>query len=238
MSYKSGWLHLSPFDRCAARHPRRSWSALVTVVLLSFLVVQGSAADSGNADGYKQIMARWATDPGDTPANDLPFRTVQLQILASEITLGENGPKLPVYLNYSNNGSEATTRLFSNGDAVQPGQVENFSFKGSINGFLLVASCRDHTIPSDDSNCLVMRNHDDVQGFLTRHHINKPFGDQLAIGAILKPYMRADGTIKLLDTQRIVLFELGTRDPTSPAYDFQDLVVLLDFSQPMPFEPG
>lgn len=53
------------------------------------------------------------------------------------------------------------------------------------------------------------------------------FQDQASIVEFLGDYVEADGEIKLHEHQAICLFELGESDLSSPAADFQDLVLLI-----------
>jgi hypothetical protein len=211
---------------------------LLPAMLLA-LPVAGSAADQDQgAEGYDEIMARDHVDPPDAPPDTMAYTSAHLKILATEITAGPDGPSLPVFLNYSPDGTDARMHQFAGGVAVNSGATEDATFTSSIHGFNLIATCRTHTVSSGSGNCLVLRNHDELSGFLTRHHIQRPFGHQLAIEAILKPYLDAQGHMTLDDDERIALFELGTTDPTNAAYDFQDLVVLVRLGTPKPYHRG
>lgn len=54
------------------------------------------------------------------------------------------------------------------------------------------------------------------------------FDDQQSIEFFLDPYLDENGNVDLLPNQVLILNELGTTNPASDAYDFQDLVVLCD----------
>ncbi len=53
---------------------------------------------------------------------------------------------------------------------------------------------------------------------------------QVSAGELLAPFTE-NGKIKLNDNQAIYLFELGSKDPSSTAFDLQDMVVLIDLYQ-------
>ena len=200
--------------------------------------VARAANTSNDGEGYREIMARDKADPPDVPPDTQAFTSVHLEILADEITEGADGPRLPVFLNYTPDGTDGHLRQFAHGAAVSVGATEDATFTTSIHGFNLVATCREHTVSSGSGNCLVLHNQDELKGFLDRHHIQRPLGHQLAIDAILRPYLDAQGRIVLKDNERIALFELGTTDPSESAYDFQDLVVLVRLGDPKPFHPN
>jgi len=61
----------------------------------------------------------------------------------------------------------------------------------------------------------------------------RPFANQTAARDFLAPYVdAATDRVTLQPNQAIFLFELGTNNLTSPAADFQDLVVVLTLSRP------
>jgi prepilin-type N-terminal cleavage/methylation domain-containing protein len=58
-------------------------------------------------------------------------------------------------------------------------------------------------------------------------------GEQLNVKTFLQPYINAQtGLIRLPPNQVLYLFELWTKDITSPDADFQDLVLLITFMEP------
>lgn len=73
-----------------------------------------------------------------------------------------------------------------------------------------------------DKQLVVLRNGDDVPTVAG-------LGGQTSVGEILEPYTE-NGKIKLNENQSIYLFELGTSNPLSSAFDLQDLVVLVDLA--------
>lgn len=83
------------------------------------------------------------------------------------------------------------------------------------------------TIDSDlnSPNVMVMRDGDpvpDIPGFM----------NQASIEEFVEPYIdMLSNTFSLDDNQAIYLFELGTTDLSSPAADFQDLVVLISLAK-------
>ncbi|MBT8402015.1 MAG: hypothetical protein KJO98_16185 [Rhodothermia bacterium] len=73
-----------------------------------------------------------------------------------------------------------------------------------------------------DNSVVVLRDGDDVPGVAG-------LNGQASVGDLLEPFTE-NGKIDLSDNQSIYLFELGSSDPSSAAYDMQDLVVLIDLS--------
>lgn len=68
----------------------------------------------------------------------------------------------------------------------------------------------------------VLRNGDTVPDI-------RPFANQTSVATFLAPYVDdATNRVTIRDDQAIFLFELGTTNMTSPAADFQDLVVLVN----------
>jgi hypothetical protein len=70
------------------------------------------------------------------------------------------------------------------------------------------------------SQLLVLRNGDpvpDLDGYL----------DQTSAEDFVADYIGTDGKMKLAENQSIYLFELGTSNQSSPAWDLQDLVVVV-----------
>jgi hypothetical protein len=74
---------------------------------------------------------------------------------------------------------------------------------------------------STSANLIVLRNGDPVPQI-------EPFLNQAQIGSLVKEHVNsATGLISIKDDEAIFLFELGTTNLSSPAADFQDLVVLV-----------
>jgi hypothetical protein len=87
------------------------------------------------------------------------------------------------------------------------------------------SDCRTYSFTADSKSnqttqVLTLLNGDTVPAFT-------PMGGQRNIDTFLQPYIDSStGKVKIADNQVIYLYELGTTDSKSSAYDMQDLVVL------------
>ena len=85
-------------------------------------------------------------------------------------------------------------------------------------------------VPSDSANSLVLIDGDNINDLITQRGIQAPYGGQVPIKDILAIYIDSAGNVYLDPNRILILFELGTTNTSSAAYDFQDLVIALDLN--------
>lgn len=151
---------------------------------------------------------------------------VQMQVIGTQITEGPNGADIPVYMHSSHDGGGIFSDIF--GAAVHGGETHDMGVlpQGSVLGIWARASNgnfdESYSSLDDDPHVLVLRDGDQGPSF-------QPYGNQVGISDMLEPYVDENGYMTLEPHESIVLFEF-TPDLNSDAADFQDLVVLYDFS--------
>ncbi|MEA5536307.1 hypothetical protein [Crocosphaera sp. XPORK-15E] len=150
----------------------------------------------------------------DKPAN------LKFEILGGDIACGAGGVTIPVATNLYVNGTQQTWN--TNTPLSLPNQPAGSTFDvESIAGNGAVCSNYSMTVSTNNTNSSqvkVLVNGDAVPNIT-------PFDNQSTIESFLQKYIE-DGKIKLPDNQAIYLFEVGTTDQSSSAFDLQDNVVL------------
>ncbi|WP_035798116.1 PulJ/GspJ family protein [Crocosphaera chwakensis] len=145
---------------------------------------------------------------------------IKFEILGGEITCGAGGVDIPVTTNLYINETKQTWDTDSplnlpNQESGTTFDVESIAGNRSVCGkYYLETSTAD----ADNQQVEVLVNGDPVPDVA-------PFGDQSTIESFLTDYIE-DGKIKLAENQAIYLFELGSKDKSSSAFDLQDNVVL------------
>ncbi|RIL07576.1 MAG: hypothetical protein DCC75_09900, partial [Proteobacteria bacterium] len=78
----------------------------------------------------------------------------------------------------------------------------------------------------DEQNALILANGDDYDDRALAKGIQPPYAGQVPIPTILSDYINSEtGLVTLGDNEALVLFELGTSNPASAAFDFNDLIL-------------
>ncbi len=150
----------------------------------------------------------------DQPAN------VTFEVLGGEITCTAQGGSIPVQTNLYINANKQTwdtnsSLTLSEQPAGTRFDVQSIAGNPSIcNGLGLTVS----TTEANTQQVMVLRNGDDVPPIT-------PFANQNTIDFFLQQYVE-DDKIKIAENQAIYLFELGTTNKESSAFDLQDNVVL------------
>ncbi|MDJ0510877.1 MAG: hypothetical protein QNJ64_16715 [Crocosphaera sp.] len=145
---------------------------------------------------------------------------IKFQVLGGEITCGAGGEDIPVNTNLYIDGNEQTwdensSLELSNQPAGTTFDVESIAGDGSIcNGHDVTVSSTD----SSDPQLEVLVNGDELPDYT-------PFDNQNTIEFFLQKYVK-NRKIDIADNQAIYLFELGTSDQSSDAFDMQDNAVL------------
>ena len=145
---------------------------------------------------------------------------IKFEVLGGEITCGPGGANIPVSTSLYVDGSKQTWEANSvlnlpNQPSGTTFDVESIAGDGSIcgGGKVKVSSTQ-----TDSPQLKVLVNGDSVPDIT-------PFDNQNNIEFFLRNYIK-DGKVNIADNQAIYLFELGTKNQSSRAFDMQDNVVL------------
>jgi hypothetical protein len=150
--------------------------------------------------------------------------TLRFEVLGGALQCGATKPNIPVTTQLIING-QLLNQTLTSGQSLEmpPGSVSTVVVKSNAstgddsNNY----GC-EHNFTSDSLNTsqvYVLRNGDSVPNIA-------PLYNQNTIDAYLKNYLQ-DGKVTIADNQVIYLFELGTTNRDSSAYDLQDNVVLV-----------
>lgn len=154
--------------------------------------------------------------------------TMYIQVLGGEITCGAGGAVIPTTttINVTPQGGTTTSTTFP---SSPPRPVSNVAAAVgttlTVTGKALASGCigSEPTYNSATNNgtqVWTLRNGDSVPNF-------PPFGGQGTIDSYLTKFLDpVTNKVKLAENQVIFLYELGTTNTSSTAYDMQDLVVL------------
>jgi len=157
---------------------------------------------------------------------------VVVEVIANEITLGQNGPNVPTRVDWKL-GAGAWQPAFADAD-VTVGMEETWDL--SAGGELLVRGKMAYPsfdsffisreIVNDDANfVLILVDNDDPLVKLALKGVQPPYGAQASIPSILAPYLDGEGKINLPTNEMIAMYELGSTDISEPSADYQDLVL-------------
>jgi len=154
-----------------------------------------------------------------------PKGGMNLKVMASQITYGAGGPEVSVKVGLKING--VLSWLF-NGQDVDGGEEYNTQIAANtsvaVRGYAWYENSFTHSRDSDSSSAFarVLLKGDSLP--------NVPrFGNQQTLSEIIDPFVDQNRKIDIDNNQALLLFELGVDDLSSPAADFQDLVILLTF---------
>lgn len=186
---------------------------------------------AGTGDGLIPLMA------GPTVANPT------VSVLAREFTYGAGGPDVPIRIDVSIAGQPAIP-LFGGAD-IQVDSTDTLPLSSPGEEFVLIGRGAwpsfdqpniSYTTPSNHAtHAVVLLRGDYVSDILLQKGGEIPYGTQLSVESILESYGLADsfGQMILPENQMVILYELSTADPASPAYDLQDLVLLVTADGPI-----
>jgi hypothetical protein len=154
--------------------------------------------------------------------------TMTVKLLGGDITCGAGGPNIPTSAKVKLSGGTTLTQAVpSTGEFTYSVNANTtINIMGEAKGNSSSGSCKSHYMTADSktkqgTQVLTVLNGNTVPVF-------KPLGNQRAIDTFLRPYIDAStGKVKLKSNEAIFLFELGTTNQNSSAYDMQDLVVLV-----------
>jgi hypothetical protein len=154
--------------------------------------------------------------------------TMTVKLLGGQITCGAGGPRIPTSAKVKlSGGTTLTQSVPSVGEFTYSVSANTtINIMGEAKGDSGSGNCRSHYMAADSktkqgTQVLTVLNGNTVPVF-------KPLGNQRNIKSFLGPYIdAATGKVKLKSNEAIFLFELGTTNQNSSAYDMQDLVVLV-----------
>ncbi|GEM_PF-3098593 len=198
---------------------------------ITIFMADGSSLTKSFVDPGNSNTTNGYTNPHNGNIVVDPTKTVTVQALCSLITYGAGGPDIPVYAWLGKNG---TYQSLYNGADINGGEVTNVQSGGQGTTYSIKANAKyvsgGHTYynatyaSTNTAQVKTLSNGDPVPAL-------QGFGGQQSVSSCLQPYVNIqNGKVVLNANQSIMLFELGvnmTANPTSPAADFQDLVVLL-----------
>jgi len=159
-----------------------------------------------------------------------------VEILANEITYGAGGPQVPTRLGYSIDGGSAVP-MYGGGNvalhmteeiALSSNQVLSFIGRSAYPDFNTQYPWINYNVPSDDAvNAAILINGSNFFTIAAAKGVQMvPYGMQQSLQQILGNMIDWNTGLVILPANKvIVLFELGATSPSSPAFDFNDLIV-------------
>ena len=173
----------------------------------------------------------------------LPESSLRIRALGKQITMGANGPDVPVRLSYQPAGQESMPVFPGDPDLIGDPLTEDITITvpDGVVDFIGRSAYPSFDNPSfsmtisnqDPNNALVLQDGDNFEQKLTDRGVQGAFGDQLDIACFVAPFLTLHSSgqyhevILPDETSKLVLYELGTTNSQSSAYDFQDLVIAI-----------
>lgn len=157
------------------------------------------------------------------------------RVLGSQITYGNNGPEVSVYVSASTNGGGTWTSLYGGAD-VDGGEQQTLT--GLVSGNQVLVRARgyysswfrtrfDQTYSTPDSSghLVVLEDGESVPDY-------PAFDNQAALQDFLDDILDAQGKIDIGQYDAVVIGEIGVSNlnSNSSAVDFQDVVILITFT--------
>ncbi len=153
---------------------------------------------------------------------------MKIKVLGSAITYGAGGPKVDVRVSASVDAGEAWSDLFS-GKAVVGNETQTLTnlpdgtpITLRFNGRYSWLFNKTYTSNANDGHTYALKNGDTLPKY-------KTFDNQASLESFLRPIIGSNGKISIGPKDVLFLVELGTLD--SQASDFQDVVVLVTFTE-------
>jgi len=165
------------------------------------------------------------------------LQNITVDVLVTTITWGASGPAVPLKTEVQIGVGASFTPAFGDqtltagmpADVIPIGVTDpaTITFKAD-------AAYSDFTSPfwtrsimnTDPQNAIVLLNGDNFFDISAQKGVQTPFDGQQDILSILSSFIDSTtGLVTLPAADMLVLYELGTTNPLSPAFDFQDLVV-------------
>jgi hypothetical protein len=158
-----------------------------------------------------------------------PVSLVTCCVLGVEFTYAPDGPPAPALMQWSDDDSKSWNWLFD-GKTLTAGAVDTIGIEEGSGKLVLKGQSPSQSFLSSGKNALVLRHGEKLADFLAIHRIRAPYNkNERAVSAVIQDRLDQDGCVRLKNNQLLLLFELGTDDPQNPVYDFQDVVMILEF---------
>jgi hypothetical protein len=180
---------------------------------------------------------------GEVTTGELPLLLPGIYtttVIAIQNTYGANGPQMLTKLALSIDGGDFGE--LGSGSLV-PSDTFEFDIPEGASSFALRGSAANpanqlysyHATNTDPVQAITLIAGDNLSAQLQEHGVRPPFGSQTSIDQILTQagYLNAGGTIVLDQNDILILFELGTSNPQSSAYDLNDLIIHLRAPTPV-----
>lgn len=223
--------HGDTLGPCATETSSAASSAPASSTAASSVASVASSAAS-SAGGGTSCENRFSVASDGTITTTGPL-SVTFSVLGSEITYGAGGPEINVYASRKKVTGNSYQDLFSGND-VDGGETQTVT--GYVNGSQVIVKVRgyykkngwltfDETYRSNDDtgHIVVLRDGDELPDY-------PAFDDQDEIEDYLADVLDAQNRINIGTYDLLLLTELGSLN--SSAADFQDAVILLQFSDP------
>lgn len=194
--------------------------------------VPASSSAASSAGAAATCQDRFSVSADGTITTTGPL-SVTYTVLGSDITYGEGGPDVNVYVSYKKLTGNSYQELYSGND-VDGGETQTVT--GYANGSQVVVKVRgyyrqrgwltfDQTYYSNDESghIIILRDGDELPDYPV-------FDDQNEIASYLADILDEQGRIDVGTYDLVMLTELGSLNQQSA--DFQDAVILVQFSQP------
>ncbi|RIL12188.1 MAG: hypothetical protein DCC75_00885 [Proteobacteria bacterium] len=163
--------------------------------------------------------------------------TFQVQVLGTQMTYGQGGPAVPVRLDkqvYQNAvpstmqpmfGGQNLTVSATDTALLQAWQWIEFYAKFAYPNFTTPV-IQNGFLSSDPNNALILVNGTNYNQVALAKGIQPAYGGQIPIPTILSGYLDGNGIVtNLTQYQMLILYELGSTDSASSAFDWNDLVL-------------
>lgn len=186
------------------------------------------------------IFDGFSGDEGPLAAFQGCTGSAEVTVLANEITYGANGPQVPTRLKYQIGTNEPVLMLdpvhSMIGTPIEvpmvPGEEVAFwghsAYPNFENPYLVNFEKR-----SDDEFMAAILTNGNVLAdvMAAKGAASIPYGMQQSLESILGSKMQG-GVMNLANDELVILFELGATSSSSPAFDFNDLVLLVKTNCP------
>ncbi len=186
---------------------------------------QSSTSSSVGPDDDANCSVNFDLDDGEV--NTVGTNDITLKVLGSEITYGQNGPKVAVRVSASVTAGTTWVDLYDGEPIVQNDSQQLTNIPDST-PLVLKFNGRyswvfNKTYQSDDrqGHVYVLKNGDKVPNYA-------PFGNQASLSTYLKNIIDNNNRIKIGPRDLVYLVELGGLDSGA---DFQDAVILATFNK-------
>ena len=198
--------------------PKEPLEMRVRIIGSGLATVKTDSGHGNNLDGYD--VSNKGNKPGEDESGDVDD---ERRVISTSVS------DLPVEVLCSINHAEWSRVFYGTQSSViptdivletslQPGQTVEFASRGFTTEWLPL-----YSTSTDTKNVIVLKNGDPAPPQIRKRQYGQ-------IQGFIKPYLSTDGkTVKIGNRDLLVLFELDQTNPSAPAYDYQDIGVLVTF---------